>query len=58
MPQASATDNAEDRRAHNDEQLPSQNNVVGPIEEEKMIVEHLVELPSVRMLDLHGRGNL
>ncbi|KAG1798896.1 uncharacterized protein HD556DRAFT_1266491, partial [Suillus plorans] len=48
MSQASATDDAEDQRTHNDsdEQLPPQNDVVGPIEEEKMNVEPLTELPS------------
>ncbi|KAG1785817.1 uncharacterized protein HD556DRAFT_1279221 [Suillus plorans] len=46
MSQASATDDAEDRHTHNDKQLLSQNDVVGLIEEEKINVEPVAELPS------------
>ncbi|KAG1906380.1 uncharacterized protein F5891DRAFT_1182635 [Suillus fuscotomentosus] len=46
MSQASATDDAEDERTHNDEQLLPQKDVVQPIEEENINVEPLAELPS------------
>ncbi|KAG1847978.1 hypothetical protein C8R48DRAFT_779049 [Suillus tomentosus] len=45
MSQASGTDAAEDQLTHNAEQPPPQIDAVGPIEEEKLNIEPLAELP-------------